>query len=201
MTQASFDRRDRDRRRAGGVAPGRLVPGLAVVVVLAVLALGACGRRHPVTAPGQPLPVAPALPDGACADPERDGVVSERPALKRADQDLDGDRTPEVVVADRALCTAEGNCHWNLFRRQDGCYRYLGTVAAARMQRVPRRGEDGLFGLRTWWNLTGDGRLLLQEYGYRRGGYRVVEVLLCRQADDDRVLCAEGGEGKEALNP
>jgi hypothetical protein len=119
--------------------------------------------------------------------------MSKSPTPWRADRDLDGDRTLEIVVADRTLCTAQGNCHWNLFRREGDCQRYLGTISAAAIQRTPQRGEDGFFGLRTWWHFTGGGRMLMQEYAFRRGGYRLIEALLCRQEGDDRVLCEEQG--------
>lgn len=162
---------------------------------LLVAILGGCGsaRSRVVTSP-QPVPVQPSLAAGQCADPERDGILGAEPSLVHADRDLDGDDRAEVVIADRALCTPEGNCHWNVFRAGDGCHRYLGTVSAARIQRLPWRGEEGFFGLRTWWHLTGAGRMLMQEYRVRRGGYRITDVLLCRQSGDDRILCAEVGE-------
>jgi hypothetical protein len=165
-----------------------LVPaGLALGLALAA----ACGPRSKPADTGPPV-----LPStvhiGACADPAADGVVGDNPQMERADRDLDGDRVDEIVVADRSICTGDGNCHWNLFSREDdtGCHRYLGTVAGAKIQRVPIRGEDGFVGLRSWWMLTADGRFLMQEHRFRHGGYQIVEAVLCRQADDDRLECA-----------
>ena len=129
---------------------------------------------------------------GQCADPERGGILSGTPRLARADRDLDGDRQPEVVVADRSMCTAEGNCYWNVYAqdRAAGCKRYVGTVAASVIDRLSRRGDDGFHDLRGWWQMSSDSRVLLQEYHYRHGGYRVVEAMVCRQEGDDRLLCA-----------
>ena len=129
---------------------------------------------------------------GACAEPERDGVLSERPKLRRANRDLDGDRVAETVVADVRLCSSEGNCYWNIFTDDDrsGCQRYVGTVAAAAIDRLPARGEDGFFDLRGWWRFSRGNRMLMQEYRFRQGGYRVVDALLCREQGDDRLLCA-----------
>lgn len=159
--------------------------------VLALVVLAACHRTRAV----QPMPVSTATV-GQCADPSRAGVLSRSPRLHRADRDLDGDRTPELVVADRELCTAGGNCYWNLFSedRTAGCRRYLGTVAGAVIDRLVRRGEDGFHDLRAWWQLSADSRVLLQEYRYRHGGYRIVEAMVCRQEGDDQLYCAEDGK-------
>lgn len=153
---------------------------------------GGKSRKPPVKAPASSVPL------GTCADPSRDGILSDTPELRRADRDLDGDRDPEAVVADDALCTEEGNCYWNLYappRRETApdrgqCWRYLGTVAASAIDRLDLRGEEGFYDLRGWWTLTGGGRLLLQHYRYRHGGYQVVEAMVCRQEEDDRLLCA-----------
>lgn len=128
---------------------------------------------------------------GDCADPETSGVVSASPSLRHADRDLDGDRAPELVVADRAMCSGE-NCYWNVFTDDAaaGCRRYVGTISGAAIDRLGRRGDDGFRALRGWWRLGGDDRYLLQLYEYRRGGYRLVEALLCRREADDRLLCA-----------
>jgi hypothetical protein len=161
--------------------------------MIAVLGLAACsaGRRvptHPALLP------APDVVVGACADPARDGVLGATPRLARYDRDLDGDGRAEVVTADLGLCTAEGNCHWNLFSRpgRDPCARYLGTIAGAAMDRLAERGERGFSDVRSWWRFGG-GRVLLQEYRFRHGGYRLVEALLCRPAQDGadaRLQCA-----------
>lgn len=165
---------------------------LRAIPLLLTALVCACGGSRPKTAEGpRPLPVQPTVRAGECANPERDGVLADRPALSRADRDLDGDGKDEVVIADRNICTPEGNCHWNVFHDDAGCLRYVGTISAARVQRLPRRGEHGFSDVRAIWYLTSENRLLLQEYRFRRGGYRIAEVVLCRQSGDDSVLCAE----------
>jgi hypothetical protein len=158
-----------------------------LLLAAALSAAAACARTRAVN----PAPV-PAGGVGQCIDPARGGVVGKRPQLTRADRDLDGDRRPELVVADRSMCTAQGNCYWNVYAedRESGCHRYLGTVAASVIDRLARRGDDGFHDLRGWWQLSSDSRVLLQEYHYRHGGYRVVDTLVCRQEGDDRLLCA-----------
>jgi hypothetical protein len=117
-------------------------------------------------------------------------VVGASPSLIHADRDLDGDDRPEVVVADENLCSSDGNCHWNLFAVSGDppCARYLGTVAAEALEAPGSRGEDGFLDLRGWWALTGGGRMLLQEYHFSHGGYRLTDALVCRR-DEDRLLC------------
>jgi hypothetical protein len=44
--------------------------------------------------------------------------------------------------------------------------------------------------VRGYWNLHG-GRLLLQSYRFQRGGYRIVEALVCKRGDDDKLDCAD----------
>ena len=162
-------------------------PTAAALALAAALLATSCARTRAV----HPQPVATGRV-GQCADPEQGGVIGAHPRLSRADRDLDGDDRPEVVVADRTMCTAHGNCYWNLYSqdRSAGCQRYLGTIAASVIDRLTRRGDDGFHDLRGWWQLTADSRVLLQEYRYRHGGYRVVEALVCRQEGDDRLLCA-----------
>jgi hypothetical protein len=122
-------------------------------------------------------------------------VVSSRVSQRRADRDLDGDDLPEVVTADANICTRQGNCYWNLFAGTavEGCRRYLGTIEAAGIERLGERGDDGFYDLRGWWKLAGERRFLLQQYRFRKGGYRIVDALICRQEQDDRLLCAEDG--------
>jgi hypothetical protein len=165
---------------------GPRTTGLAAAVALALWASG-CSRTRAV----HPQPV-PSGRVGQCADPESSGVMGKRPRIARADRDLDGDDRPEVVVADRGMCTAHGNCYWNLYSRDRtaGCQRYLGTIAASVIDRLTRRGDEGFHDLRGWWQLSADSRVLLQEYRYRHGGYRVVEAMVCRQEGDDRLHCA-----------
>lgn len=159
----------------------------SITVIALAIAIAGCTRQKPV----RPIPVSTAAV-GQCADPASSGVISKSPRPQRADRDLDGDGRAEVVVADRAMCTGEGNCYWNIYRKAEGdaCHRYLGTVAAAVIDRLVRRGEDGFHDLRGWWRLTSDSRFLLQEYRYRHGGYRMAEAMVCRQGEDDRLDCA-----------
>jgi hypothetical protein len=170
------------------VAPSSFLWWTLLVLLLAP----GCGGR---TARGSGPTARPAstVQVGDCADPGRDGVIGANPALRHADRDLDGDAAPEVVVADRTLCTREGNCHWNVFvgNGEGGCRRYAGTIDAASIESLPGRGEAGYADLRGFWQLTGGGRFLVQEYRFRRGGYQVVDALLCRQEQDDRVRCSE----------
>jgi hypothetical protein len=165
----------------------------ATLFSLAGMAVGvaACGSRRVGAGAGRPVPVSN-VTVGACGDPSRDGVVGEGAAVEHADRDLDGDGTAELVVVDRRMCGGEGNCHWNIFSGAvDGCRRYLGTVSASGIEPLRERGEGGYRDLRGWWRLSGGGRVLLQHYRYQAGGYRVIDALVCRQEDDDRLLCAE----------
>lgn len=152
-----------------------------------VAALATSCVRSPGPRPIKPPPARL----GVCGEPGKAGVVSSRPDLRRADRDLDGDGAVELVAADRGLCRA-GNCYWNVFsgRIEDGCRRYLGTIAGAAIDRLGRRGEDGYHDLRGWWSLGSGDRQLLQEYRFRNGGYRIVEAMVCRQEGDDRLTCA-----------
>jgi hypothetical protein len=157
-----------------------------------LVALAACHREPRPTAP-RPVP-APSVQVGSCATPGRDGVVGPAPRLERADRDLNGDGVAEAIVVDRALCTAQGNCHWNVFVAASGeapdCARYAGTFEAARLEPLATKGDDGMADVRGYWNLHG-GRLLLQSYRFARGGYRIIEALICRRATDDKLDCAD----------
>lgn len=155
---------------------------------LLLLLLAACGPRSTTPRSAQ-VPV-PTVRVGDCAAPERDGVRGDSPRLKRADRDLDGDGTPEAVVADESLCTGDGNCYWNVFvRAEGGCERYAGALAGAVLE--PQAGGSGWPPVRAYWNLGGGKRVLVQEYQFRRGGYVLSETLLCRRQDDDRMQCSE----------
>ena len=135
----------------------------------------------------------PTVQVGACAEPGRDGVMSERPKIERADRDLDGDGTPEPIVVDRALCTSEHNCYWNVFvgpRAGSTCARYAGTFKAAALEPLATKGEDNMIDVRGYWNLHG-GRLSLETYRFLRGGYLLVEAVQCRRAGDDRLECMD----------
>jgi hypothetical protein len=174
-------------------SPRRRSICVGVIALLIGTALGCGSRAHKPIAPAPTSNVAL----GTCADPGRDGVVGQRPRLDRADRDLDGDRVEEAVVADRGLCTDEGNCYWNVYAAPAGsgseggtCWRYVGTIPARVIDRLRQRGDDGFHDLRGWWRLAGGGRMLLQEYRYRHGAYRIVETMVCQQQDDDRLRCA-----------
>lgn len=162
-----------------------VIPGVALVT-------GACHRAPRATAPA-PAPVA-SLQVGACGTPGRDGVIGRAPRLDRADRDLDGDGVAEAIVVDRALCTAEGNCYWNVFvvpaASSADCARYAGTFEGGALEPLASRGDDNMADVRGYWNLHGK-RLLLQSYRFTRGGYRLVEALVCKRADDDTLDCAE----------
>jgi hypothetical protein len=162
------------------------------LAVAAVVACAACGSRQVRGSRPQAAPPSSVVL-GDCADPSRDGVRSDHPDLQRADRDLDGDGTKELVSADRRLCASNGNCHWNLFTRpgKGSCGRYLGTVSATGIEPLRERGDDGFRDLRGWWKLSGGDRYLLQHYRYQAGAYRVVDAMVCRQEGDDRLLCAE----------
>lgn len=166
-----------------------------VVLVVVALVLVACHREPRATTP-RPIPT-PSVLVGSCATPGRDGVMSATPRLDRADRDLDGDGVPEAIVVDRALCTAEGNCHWNVFVAPRGasgaagdCARYAGTFEGSALETMATKGDEGMADVRGYWNLHG-GRLLLQTYRFLRGGYRIVEALLCKRAGDDKLDCAD----------
>ena len=128
---------------------------------------------------------------GQCADPDRDGVISKAPRLERKNRDLNGDGRQEIVVVDRESCTKDGNCHWNVFTQvHSRCRRYMGTFAAAHLEPLAIKGDDGFQDVRAWWRLSGDKRVLLQHYRFRHGGYQIVDALVCRQLEGDRLVCA-----------
>ena len=167
----------------------------SLALALAGLASAGCPHR---AGPGAADPRAvtvpvPTVQVGSCAEPDRDGVVGPHPELTHADRDLDGDGKSEVITADRAMCTKEGNCYWNVFVRSQGggCPRYAGTLAGARLEPLATRGDDRFADVRGYWHLTGGGRFLVEEYRYVRGGYLATGALLCRRQDDDRLQCSE----------
>ncbi|MCX5744008.1 MAG: hypothetical protein NT062_16080 [Proteobacteria bacterium] len=161
------------------------------IVVLGVLA--ACTRQKPAATPKM-MPM-PSVQVGACGTPGQDGVMGKSPRIDHADRDLDGDGRLEAIVVDRALCTPEGNCYWNVFLGPrpgtTDCSRYVGTFAGSALETLTTRGEDNMLDVRGYWNLHG-GRLLLQAYRFVRGGYQLDDALLCRRAADDKLDCAEG---------
>jgi hypothetical protein len=165
-----------------------------------VVLLAACGGHHGHPAHASAVPV-PTVAVGDCGRPGTDGVMGPHPEAVHADRDLDGDGVDEVVVADRTMCTPEGNCYWNVFvapreEAADQCQRFAGTLAAAALEPDPAggRGEDHFADLRGYWRLTSGGRLLLNQYRFRRGGYQVVDAILCRREGDDRLQCEASDE-------
>jgi hypothetical protein len=166
-----------------------------VAAILGLAALAGCpggSRARPPATPQVTAVPAPTVKVGDCGVPERDGVMSAAPRLVHADRDLDGDGRAEPVVADRAMCTAEGNCYWNVFLlpADGGCARFAGALAGAYLEpRAP--GPGGVpAAVRAYWSL-GAPRLLVQEYEFRRGGYTIIDTLVCRREDDDRLRCTE----------
>ena len=140
----------------------------------------------------------PSILVGACGEPGKDGVMSASPKPERADRDLNNDGRLEAIVVDRALCTAEGNCYWNVFLSPPAgspteCARYAGTFAASMLEPLAGRGDDNMNDIRGYWNLHG-GRQLLQSYRFARGGYQLVEALLCRRGSDDKLECMDDEE-------
>ena len=160
--------------------------------IVLLLFVAACGSRRPPSGP-RVIPT-PTVQVGACADPTRDGVMSAAPRLDRADRDLNHDGVPEPIVVDRAMCSADGNCYWNVFvappARSSECARYAGTFEAAVLEPLGSKGEDRMIDVRGYWNLHG-GRLLLQSYRFVRGGYQIVDAVQCRRAADDRLECMD----------
>jgi len=175
---------------------------------MSLVVLVACAHA-PMRAPSTATHVAASVEIGACADPAKDGVVSPHGKLERADRDLDGDGVPEIVTVDRSLCTSDDNCHWNVFAspdrcrasstpegrcgpidKQADCARYLGTFDAARLEALASTGDANARDVRAYWNQSGE-RVLLQTYRFVRGGYRIVDVLQCKHAADDRLECAD----------
>ncbi len=170
-------------------APHRRTGALLPIVLLA-----ACGSRS--AAPATPRVVSvpsPTVRVGECGAPERDGVMSETPRPRRGDRDLDGDGRDETLVADEQMCTAEGNCYWNVFLPGDpgACARYAGALAGQALEPQPGATVGALAPVRAYWSLTGGGRMLMHEYQFRRGGYVLTDTLVCRRAEGDRLLCTE----------
>lgn len=163
-----------------------------IVLALTVTGLAACHRDPGTTTPRATPPASVQV--GACATPGRDGVMSAKPRIDHADRDLNGDGTVEPIVADRALCTGAGNCYWNVFvgpaTGGSDCLRYAGTFEGGALEPLTSRGDDGMADVRGYWSLP-SGRLMLHAYRFVRGGYRLVEGLVCKRAGDDKLDCAD----------
>ena len=161
-------------------------------VAFIVLA-AACTRSHAPTTPSTHAVPTPSIQVGACGEPTRDGVMSDKPRLEHADRDLDGDGRPEQIVVDRNKCSSDQNCYWNVFaapRDPGDCARYIGTFEGAALETLASKGDDNMTDVRAYWNQHG-GRMLLESYRFERGGYRVTDVLQCKRAADDRLECAD----------
>ena len=167
-------------------------PGFAALHAVLVTGLVACTRAPHASSP-RTVPT-PSVQVGACGEPDHDGVIGSSPRLDHADRDLDGDGKPERIVVDRGMCTGDGNCYWNVFRAPPAgtqeCSRYAGTFAGAALEPLGQTGDDHMSDVRGYWNLHG-GRLLLQSYRFVRGGYQIVDALLCRRAADDKLDCGD----------
>ncbi len=160
---------------------------------LLVVVVAACTHAHPATTPSARAVPGSAGQPGACADPARDGVTSAHPKLEHADRDLDGDGRPEAVIVDRARCSPDGNCYWNVFaqpRDATDCARYLGTFEGASLEALASKGDANMSDVRAAYRQAG-GRVLLQSYRFVRGGYQITDVLQCKRAADDRLECAD----------
>jgi hypothetical protein len=161
------------------------------IVLLCVVA-AACTRSSASSTTPRQMPT-PSVQVGACGEPGRDGVMGNAPKVEHADRDLDGDTRTEAIVVDRSMCTADGNCYWNVFtsgREVGECSRYAGTFEGSALETMTARGDDNMADVRGYWNLQG-GRLLLQSYRFTRDGYQLVDALLCKRATDDRLDCAD----------
>lgn len=160
--------------------------------VLFVFAAACTHPRGGTTPSAHPVPT-PSIQVGACGEPTRDGVLSDRPRLEHFDRDLDNDGRPEAVVVDRNKCTGEANCYWNVFvmpRDPGDCAHYIGTFEGAALETLGSKGDDNMADVRAYWQQRG-GRMLLESYHYVRGGYRVTDVIQCKRAGDDRLECAD----------
>jgi hypothetical protein len=73
---------------------------VAVALALALLAVACGSKSRTSTHPRSATVPVPTVRVGDCATPDQDGVHSDTPRMRRADRDLDGDGTPEAVVAD-----------------------------------------------------------------------------------------------------
>lgn len=175
------------------------IGSVCTAVWLSVVALwlgGAAACQRQARPPAAPHALAPIVPVGSCARPERDGKLSTSPRIERADKDLNGDGVLDAIVVDRTLCTADGNCFWNVFvvpsSGSSECARYVGTFEARALEPMTTLGDENMVDVRGYWNLH-SGRFLLQSYRFLHGGYRLVEALICRRERDDRLECADSG--------
>lgn len=160
---------------------------LAVLLV----ALAGCPSRRTTMPREVPTPT---VQVGSCGQPGKDGVMGSSPKIDRADRDLNGDGIAETITVDRAKCDGQGNCYWNVFvmpiAGSTDCARYVGTFQGTALETLPGSGEDNMRDIRAYWNQSG-GRMRLESYQFARGGYRIVDSLMCRRANDDKLECMD----------
>jgi hypothetical protein len=165
------------------------MPRLRIALVFALVA---CQHPQRATTPGT-IPT-PETQVGSCANPGRDGVIGSAPRLEHADRDLNGDGAAEAIIADRSLCTAEGNCYWNVFiaptAGSSDCVRYAGTLQGRALEPLTTKGDDSMADVRSYWTANG-GRVMLHSYHFVRGGYNLGETLVCKRGGDDKLDCAD----------
>ena len=121
-----------------------------------------------------PLGVGDVTADGRAQ--ERHADVGERPEerlLARAVALFADHRRIGVLLHDDVLAV-------ELFERLEG----------ATLEPMTTRGEDHMVDVRSYWHLHGD-RVLVQSYRFARGGYRLVDALVCKRAGDDKLECAD----------
>jgi hypothetical protein len=165
--------------------------GLSVVVWF-----GCAGPAKKNTTTSKTMPT-PAIAVGSCGSPSDDGVVSpsgKTAKIERVDRDLNDDGQVELVAVDRAMCDRSGNCHWNVFQAASGdaCQKYIGTISGVALQVISdeKAGDQGYRSLRAFWQLS-EGRMLVQSYAFRAGGYRLVEAQLCARNGDSTLRCTD----------
>jgi hypothetical protein len=99
---------------------------------------------------------------------------------------------PLAATGDDNMADVRG--YWNVFvvppTGSSDCARYAGTFEGGALEPLAATGDDNMADVRGYWNLHG-GRLLLQSYRFLRGGYRIVDALLCKRAHDDTLECAD----------
>ncbi len=156
--------------------------------ISAPLLVGSCGGKASKgkvsTTPASSVVI------GSCAAPETTGVLSAKPKIVSAAIDLNGDGQTDPVFSDRSLCKGD-NCYWNLFSRMRGCERYVGTIEGKSLELLQTASTEGFRDILAWWELPGKERQLRQRYRFIEGGYRLLDVMVCREDPDNGLLCAE----------
>ena len=150
-------------------------------ILIAVALGGACAGQE-WTGETRPQPAATVAP-GACAHPGRDGIIGAGKHFFREPADFNEDGIPEVLVADRGLCTPADNCFWNIYA-PDATGRceshvYLGALAGDDFNSLGVHGERNYVNLRVVWHLSGT-NFLAEDYVFRGNGYVMVDSRECR---------------------